>query len=379
MRRKVVCLPSMNVEVSAPVTAAEFRVIQAQNPRGIRRDAKNSVRGIDTFDAPMDHSGGVGFIITLATGERVNFVATGTTPIAGGSSSNIAHALVALDIQDVGLVGAVGDDAHGRHIISTLHQSGLSKLTLFRREATATSLILREPDGVATLFACKPPYHTSPEILAKLTDVCQAEVLVVSGVRWPDFPLVQALWQAASPRVRALSPHISLVADSDENRQHCLELCKNADIVHLNDDEAAHLFQLRGASGRIAFPDDDQQAEQMMRQHVAPLGAHIFCITRGERGSITYDNQHKRVVLQAVPERIEGGNRVGAGDVHLTTLIYYLYLRGRTIDLLSALKVAARVTAAKIAAGDSRPWAGIPDSATRKPWVREAEARNSAS
>lgn len=378
VRSTVICAASANVEVSAQVSLEDFRAIQVQNPHGIRRGAKNLVWSIGTYDAPLDHSGGVGFVITLITGEQVRFVAKGSAPVAGGSSFNVANALLDFDIKDVGIVSAVGDDTHGRHIIATLQERGLRRMTLFKREATASSLILREPDGTATLLACKPPYHPTDSELRLLHSACQTAVLVVTGVRSADLPLVEALWNTPSQPTRVFSPHISLVSGSKEERARCLDFCRVADLVHMNDNEAAYLFQLQGEDGRIVLPENDTQVEQIMQELVAPLESRIFCITRGARGSITYDGKRNRIIIQSAEDEVSAGNRVGAGDVHLAALVYYLRRRGRTIGLRAALEVASKVTMAKIRADDQRPWAGIPDSATRKPWVREAEARHSA-
>lgn len=372
----VLCLPSVNIELSAGVTSAEFAAIQAQSPHAIPRGEKVLVRSIRTHDASINHLGvGMGFTITLPpSGEQVRFNATIATPLTGGSSANIAHALFELGRKDIGILSAVGDDFYGHHIIATLRDHGFP-MAMLHREETAMSLILREPDGVATLFACKPSYALDATMTARLTRTLRPAILIASGVREDDLPLVESLWQNTNSRVRVFSPHIDLVGSSEEGRQRCRELCSGADIVHLNAYETAWLLQLRGSDGRIAFPNDDATIQRVMEEQVAPLAKHIFCITLGERGSITYDKNRKRVVRQSIGECVEGGNPVGAGDVHLAYLFYCLRSRGKPIGLRAALEVASQVTAAKIRANDARPWAGIPDSSTRRPWVDMAVER----
>lgn len=372
----VLCLPSVNIELSTGVTSTEFAAIQKQNPHAIPRGEKVSVRSIKTHDATINHLGvGMGFTITLPpSGEQVRFNANIATPLTGGSSANIAHALFELGRRDIGILSAVGDDFYGHHLIATLRDRGF-QIAMLRREETAMSLIVREPDGVATLFACKPSYALDSTMTARLTRTLHPEILIASGVRWDDLPLVESLWQTANSRVRVFSPHIDLVGGSEEGRQRCRELCSGADIVHLNAYEAAWLLQLRGSNGRIAFPNDDATVKKIMEEQVAPLAKHIFCITLDEHGSITYDKNRQRVVRQPIWERVEGGNQVGAGDIHLACLIYYLRLRGKPIGLRATLEVASKVTTAKIRANDPRPWAGMPDSSARRPWVDEAVER----
>lgn len=372
----VLCLPSVNIELSAGVTSTEFAAIQEQNPHAIPRGEKVSARSIRTHDAAINHLGvGMGFTITLPpSGEQAQFNATLATPLTGGSSANIAHALFELGRRDIGILSAVGDDFYGHHIISTLRERGF-QMAMLRREETAMSLIVREPDGVATLFACKPAYALDATMTARLIRTLHPGVLIASGVRGDDLPLVESLWQNTNSRVRVFSPHIDLVGGSEEGRQRCRDLCRGADIVHLNAYEAAWLLQLRGSDGRIAFPGDEATIQRVMEEQVAPLAKHIFCITLGERGSITYDKNRERVVRQPMVERVEGGNQVGAGDIHLACLIYCLRLRGKPIGLRATLEVASKVTAAKIRANDPRPWAGIPDSPTRRPWMDAAVER----
>lgn len=370
----VICLASVNVEISVPMPNGEFEPIIRRFSHSICRGEKVMVRAIETYDIPANSgvpgNGHTGIRVTLPSGEILEFSTThGKSPVTGGSSANIAYVLRAFDIRDVTIVSAVGEDWYGRHILGTLEQGGFRLLMLPRR-STSTSLVVREPE-ITTLFACKPPYQLDDDTRRLMAESCNTQVLIASGVRAEDLDLVETLWERCAGRFRVFSPHIDLLLSKnpDDQRRRRI-LCAGADIVHMNDYEAAALFGLVDQDRYLKFPQEDEAARHVMESYAAPFGAKIFCVTRGARGSITYDHSRRNIIIQPCPENIPNGNTVGAGDIHLASLIYYLRLRGRTLELEGALDVAGRITAKKIMANNPLPWAGIPDSPARKPWVR---------
>lgn len=365
--------PSINMEMRARVSVETVdALIQDEgenNESGVVRGQKTPVDDLVIFDAA---NGGKAATITLPTGQR-RTIALGhaVSEITAGSAANIGNGLVDFG-SHAGIIGAVGQGAGRDALVRSLAERGLTDVLLLRRKGgSSRSLILYEPDGTATILSRKPRYECSPELLGMLAERTQPAVLVCSGFVEYELPLIQALWRSRVREAKILSPHVGCF-EHESGRRICLELAASADLFHVNLFEAGRLLGYED-NAALSCPD-----ETSMREICKRIGSQIVCITAGKEGSYAYTRDRSELIRQPAFPISTINNVIGAGDVHLTSLIWYLWLRRRRLDIKAALEVAARVCASKIAFTNSdipRPWEGIPSSEIRKPWVREAEAR----
>lgn len=376
LTRTVLCAPSVNIETSAYVDSSVIDRLVADTDGAVVRGQKTSTRELIVHDAPG--RGGRAASITLATGHRFPDIPLGhrVYEVTSGSSANLANALDLLGCQDVGVVGAVGRGAGRQTLVMSLRAQGIKEFLLFRRKGgTARSLFLHEPSGIATGFSWKDQYDLSPELLAQLKAQARPSVLACTGFLEYELPLVRALWEAQDPAggelVRILSPHVACFATPGARKQ-CLELAAMADLFQLNEYEIGKLLEYEEDwILNSAKPDE-------VREIGKRVGSRVVCITRAGQGSVAYDREHDLVIVQPAFPAEKVHNTVGAGDVHLASLMWYLWLRGRHINLAAALELAGRICVTKIThqSDTPRPWDGVPLSEIRKPWVREAEERH---
>lgn len=363
--------PSVNIETRARVSSDTVNALMRDEGEsgGVVRGQKTSVDDLVIFDAA---SGGKAATITLPTGQR-HTIPLGHTisEVTAGSGANIGNALVEFG-SHAGIIGAVGRGGGRDALVRSLAERGLTDVLLLRRHGgSARSLVLYEPDGCATILSRKPRYECSPDLLRMLTERAQPSVLVCSGFVEYELPLIQALWRSRVREAKIMSPHVGCF-EHDGGRSKCLELAASADLFHVNLFEAGRLL---GYEDNAVSASDETGLLEMCKR----IASRIVCITLGRAGSFTYVREHAEIIRQSAFPLESVSNVIGAGDVHLTSLIWYLWLRRRRLDIKVALEVAARVCASKIAFTNSdipRPWEGIPSSEIRKPWVREAEARH---
>ena len=371
LRRTVLAAPSLNLETRGTIASPEMDRLIRETEGVIVRGQKNPVRELIIYDS----AGGQKIAeITLPSGRRLHVNLADTTEIAAGSSANIATALTsAFGIQDVAIVGAAGRGSGQGALTHSLASRGLADLLLFKRDGgTARSLVLYEANGIATILSKKPGYTVSAKMLETVRQHTAPSILICTGFLEFELPLVRALFTAPGvAEARILSPHVGCCA-TPSGREQCLELAAQANLFQAN---AFELGRLLDQGDDWQFPTDSQVAQNTLKQ----VGSRIVCITLGSAGSVTYDRESKQLLIQRAYDPNPINNVVGAGDVHLAALIWYLWLRRRRIALGAALEVAARICAAKITYANAdlpRPVDGIPDSATRKPWVHEAETRH---
>lgn len=370
LHKVVLVGPSMNLEARVAISPPDLDLLIAQSEGVVVRGQKTPVHDLVVFDAAR---GGKAADITFATGRHHLLPLRGpVSEVTAGSAANIANALLEFGGGDIGIISAVGRGGGREGLLHSLAERGLTECILFRRPGgTARSLILYEPNGVATVLAKKPSYTVSPETLATLREQISASVQVVvcTGFLEYELPLVEALLTApAVSEARILSPHVGCFA-THQGREHCLRLAAQADLFHVNQFE---LGRMLGYDDAWTLPKDDREIAALGQR----VGSRIVCITASASGSVIYDRRRNLVIRQVAHSPQEIHNVLGAGDVHLSALIWYLWLRRKRLDITGALEVAARVCGAKIGwrAGQNaelpRPWEGIPDSATRKPWAR---------
>lgn len=370
LKKMVVVGPSLNLEIRALVSPETVDRLLTESEGAVVRGQKTPVHEVVVFDAAR---GGKAADITFTTGRHHTLHLGGhVSEVAAGSAANIANALMEFGSGDIGIIGAVGRGGGREGLLRSLGERGLTDCILFRRTGgTARSLILYEPDGTATVLAKKPPYLVGTETLTTLREQLSAnvEVVVCTGFLEYELPLVEAMLTAPAVRkARVLAPHVGCFA-TEAGREYCLRLAAQADLFHANKFE---LGRLLGYEDNWTLPENDGEFIAMGQR----VGSRIVCITLGAAGSIAYDQESRTVIRQKSYSPKKISNVLGAGDVHVAGVIWCLWQRGKRLSLTGALDVAARVCGAKIGwrneanAELPRPWEGIPDSATRKPWAR---------
>lgn len=364
---------SLNLETVAIVDDLES--IVDKSAEQIVPDKKINVDRLVIYDAS---DGGKEAMVTFPKTGHTQVIPLGRTVsahVAAGSTANVANALREMGTQDTGIVGAVGSGSDGSTLIHSLNARGFNDLLLVKRASqpgkggTAQSLFLKTSDGTTVILSLKPRYSVADAVLQYLKTETTARIIVCSGFMPFEFPLIDALLSTeVEPKARIMSPHRGCFTTS-ENCQQCLRFAERAALFHINGDE---LQELLGAE-----TDWDQQSDGVIRELLRRVPSKLVCITLNKKGSITYVRDQNRLIRQTASEVAKINSPIGAGDVHMTALIWYLWLRERKIKLEAALASASWIAARKIEFNGltPRPWDGIRKSDERKEAVHQAEER----
>lgn len=371
--KTVLAASSLNLETVARITEAYALRIVEQSEHQIIPDKKITVDRLVIYDAS---DGGKEAQITFPkTGhtQTISLGQTVSTDVAAGSTANVANALRQMGTQDTGIIGAVGGGTDGSALIHSLTARGFNDLLLVRRTGegskggTAKSLFLKTPDGKTIILSLKPPYGIADTVLQYLKTSTTARIIICSGFMPYEFPLVDALFSTETkPKARILSPHRGCFT-TPNNRQQCLDFAERADLLHLN---GAELQELLGIEAGWSQQNDSAVCDIL--RHVP---AKLVCITLNKDGSVTYIRDQHRLIRQPASPATRIISPIGAGDVHMTALIWYLWLRERKVKLEAALASASWIAGRKIEfdGPTPRPWDGILESEHRKQVVHQAE------
>lgn len=365
--RTVLVASSLNLETVALVPEEYIQHIIDQSAEHIVRDRKISVASLVIYDA---YDGGKEARVTFPPTGHTQVIRLGQTVsdhVAAGSSANVANALRQMGTQDTGIIGAVGGGADGSTLIHSLTVRGFNDLLLVRRGGTAQSLFLKTPDGTTIIFSLKPPYSVTEAVLQYLKETVTARIIVCSGFMPFEFPLIQALLNTeAEPKARVMSPHRGCFTNT-EDRKQCLTFAEQADLFHINGIELQELLGIDH--------DWEKKSDEAVCDLLRRIPARLVCITMNSSGSVTYVRSRNRLIRQSSSGVKNTNSPIGAGDVHLAALIWYLWLRERKIKLEAALKASTWIAARKIEFSGltPRPWDGIPESDKRKEIVHQAE------
>lgn len=372
LTQRVVVAPSLNLESTAAVDEVLLRRVIAESDGDLLPEKKTTVDQLVIYDDQH----GKAAKVTYATGHTqiVPLPHLTSERVVAGSSANLANVLARMGTQAVGIISAVGSGSDGEAIYRSLEAHGFSDLALLRRSAqhgvggTAESLFLKTPAGTTVGFSKKPPWSLDGATRAYFSENLRSRVVACTGFLPFDFPLVEALFSASYPEARILSPHRGCFENAPDRAQ-CLHLAKKATLVQLNRDELAELLELElGWEGAN---------EDRLKATLSQVPSQIVCVTLNSAGSLTYLRQTDQLLRKPAAKVERVSHPVGAGDVHLGALIWYLWLRDRRVDIETALETAAWIAARKLEfqGDDARPWDGIPDSSARKEIVHAAEER----
>ncbi|PXY32716.1 ribokinase [Prauserella muralis] len=257
-----------------------------------------------------------------AGGETVLGGDTRTLP--GGKGANTAVAAARLGA-DVALLGAVGDDGHGRLLLDSLRGAGVrTGLVRVVDRPTGVAYITVTPDGENAILV-SPGANQEVEPSAVDAALPGAGVLVAS-MEIPLPTVEHAVTAAAEAGVRTvlnLSP-VAKVAGAT---------LAALDVLLVNEHEAAWLLG----------------AESADPAGLLELGPRSAVVTRGPRGAVVVTAEG----LTEVPSpEVEAVDTTGAGDAFAGALATGI---ARGAALADAVRTAVRVAAISVTRHGAQP------------------------
>ncbi len=331
---RAVCGPSVNVEITVQV-ADEL-------PSGNFKRGKNRVAKIEHF---VDTGQNVFYGVHLLDGSVIEIPVSGSakeTP--AGSSMNVAMALRHWG-ENVGVFAPTGPGEGAASIRLSLERAGVNLALFNGMKNTPRTLTVREPGGGSTLFMVKPPYTLPEGVLAELCS-CNPTVVVATGVKVLDLPVVAPMFLKKLGRYRALTPGPDLIGH-EPSRLTLLALCACTDVLQVNEEEALRFLGSSDSEVQARHVGELQQLTQ----------AAMVVVTLSSRGAFFYDsNRPREVVFQ--PGSGPAVDSSGAGDAHLSGLVWGMFLRDRPSYPRNALYLARCVAGLKCQ--HVGPWSGLP-------------------
>ncbi len=234
--------------------------------------------------------------------------------IPGGKGANQAYASAMLGAE-VSMVGRVGDDAFGEHLITNLKKAGVNTHHITRDSdaSTGIAMIVVEQDGQNSIVVSPGANgHVSPPDVSRAEEVIRSASLILLQLEIP-LPTVIKAAQVAKHQ------GIKVVLNPAPAQQLPAELLSLTDILIPNETEAAML------SGCDVGTDDG------IRQAAARLcqsGAKTVIMTRGSRGASLITG-NEIVHFPAVP--IDPVDTTAAGDAFVGSFAVAL-AEGRSIS-----------------------------------------------
>lgn len=277
-----------------------------------------------------------------------------TQILPGGKGANTAVAAARLGA-DVALIGAVGDDAHGRLLLDSLRGSGVGtdRVRIVDRP-TGAAYITVTPDGENSILVSPGANHALAP--ADVADPAGAQVLVAS-LEVPLDVVEHAVVEASRAGVRTvlnLSPTAKL---SDET-------LRALDVLVVNEHEAAWLLETGASDG----PDNgaDDAADGAARSdndtddaRLLDLGPDAVVITRGPEGATVLTRAPGApgdaggVDEVTVPSpQVTAVDTTGAGDAFTGALVTWL-ASGATVS--DSARRAVDVAAVSVTGRGAQP------------------------
>ncbi len=334
MNGKIFLAPSANVEVV--VRNAEV------SGNGFNWRAKNPLRW---YQSRHSGDGQAGFEL-LSTGHRpVAITGVLTERTQAGGSANAAMALSRLGVapDEIRLVLPQADDADGREISSVFRERGFVVLPIPASKTGFALNVRTAADGEWVIFGRRPSYALSPEFLRALSN-CAPRLAILSSLRPVDLPLAEAVFRGPAER-KVVVPHRELLARSDL-RDRLIDLMARSDLVQMNRGEAAQF---------LGFDSPAEFRPEMIAE-IASYGARYTVITLDSEGAIMIGPRGQIMRQPAFP--VPNVDPVGAGDVHLAVLSFFLWIYAGGIEPQEALRRAAKGAAHSVTR--EGPWAGAP-------------------
>ncbi|WP_037309517.1 ribokinase [Saccharomonospora viridis] len=254
-----------------------------------------------------------------------------TEILPGGKGANTAVAAARLGAE-VALLGAVGDDAHGRLLLDSLRESGVNTdLVRVVSRPTGLAFITVTPDGENSIIVSPGANHAlRPEDTAAVTE---APKVMVLSMEIPLDTVEHAITSAAGTATCTIL-NLSPVASVSEST------LADVDILLVNEHEAAWLLGMGERGGVLPNPELSKLLD---------LGPRAAVVTAGSRGAVIV----RPTGLAEVPSpAVEVVDTTGAGDAFAGALATAL---ARDSELPDAVALAARVAALSVTRRGAQP------------------------
>lgn len=225
----------------------------------------------------------------------------------GGSAANTAAALARLEVP-TRFVGAVGDDAAGRHAVESLARSGVDvgDVRTVSSVPTVTVIVVLPPDGERLIYVWPPRggAHAMLDVAHAISAVEDADWVHISGICLRVTPAREALF-AAMERARDRGIPVSLDLNlrlenwgwEEGFRDVALEAVERADVV---------LGSAVDEIGPLGGADDPVAAARSLG-----AGERLVVARLGAKGSMAITD---RDVITAAGMAVRVVDTVGAGD-----------------------------------------------------------------
>ncbi|MCH0571074.1 ribokinase [Streptomyces sp. MUM 136J] len=260
----------------------------------------------------------------------------------GGKGANQAVAAARLGA-DTALLARVGDDAHGRLLLSSLRAAGVDTVgVLVGGAPTGVALITVDPSGDNSIVVSPGANaRLAPEDIRAAGSLFHASRVVSAQLEIPLETVVEV--------VRSLAPGSRLVLNPSPPRPLPREVLDACDPLIVNEHEARVVL---GDACVSELPED-------WARLLLAKGPRSVVVTLGARGALVASASG---VFRVASVEVEAVDTTGAGDAFTAALAFRL---ATGADLPEAAAYAARVGAAAVTkrgAQESYPTAGEVDA-----------------
>ena len=271
----------------------------------------------------------------------------------GGKGANQAVAAAKLGAH-VSFVGAVGQDAHGDRVVSSLEDAGVETTYLARCASTATgvALITVTPDGENSIVVgAGANAHVGRAIMDRAADALGAATVLLMQMEIPSETIHQALG--------ATNAGCRVVLNASPPSELSVEVLRICDPLVVNEHEAAFVLQTKGL-----------RPEESVSELIA-LGVRSAVVTCGASGAFvaTSNDMATGIGVRHVPAPIVVPvDTTGAGDAFLGALAWRLAVGD---DLTSAVSMAVRVGSTAVLRRGAQPAYPSLDEVIPAKWSNE--------
>lgn len=250
----------------------------------------------------------------------------------GGAPANVIYHAAKLGAKGI-VVSAVGNDANGDDLLAFLQSKGMDTSYIARNELPTGTVAVTLDNGIPSYEICQPvawdavPYTSAIDAL-----VPQLSAVVFGSLAQRDDRSRAALMKVLdNPKLTALRLFDINLRQKFYNREIIDESLKRADVLKLNDEEAAVLADIFGIAGDAKAVVGDLAVRYNLKYAILTLGA---------KGSMLYDGASFSEYPVAPCEKII--DTVGCGDSFLAAWLVSI-LRGENAE--SAMRAATELSA----------------------------------
>lgn len=249
---------------------------------------------------------------------------------AGGKSANQAVAAGRLGAK-VALVGAVGDDANGALLLTSVAESGVDVSRVRRHPTEPTGVALISVDATAENSIVIAPGANGTLSPDDVDDAAFAQAAVVCLCL--EIPLPTVIAAAAAGRAAGAL----VVLNPSPFGPLSTELTELVDVLLVNTHEAS--LYLDGRSMPTAA--DAVAGWEAVRESFRDRGLHRVVVTLGAAGSVVLDSTVDDKVAVVPPTRVDAIDTTGAGDAFTGALAHRIAAGDELLNAARFASVAA--------------------------------------